>query len=261
MIKKIAIMPHPPVLIPEIGKNEWHKVRKTYEAMEKVAQEFVDEKINKVLVISPHGPAYSRIVAVNIEEQLKGDLSDFNYPKKYIFSNIMDFSEDLVNNGFYSLKATLDHGALVPLYFFKKTNPGIEVVSISTGFMGMKELEKMGKVIGKLLNNNDKYKNEDYGIIVSSDLSHRLKEESYYGFSEEGPVFDKMVYEKIKEGKLEEIKNIPLNIVDGAGQCGFIPLVFLSYILSGLRVKTIVLNYEGPFGVGYLVGKGDVFYD
>jgi hypothetical protein len=41
MIKKIAIFPHPPVVIPEIGKNGWQLVRKTFSAMESVGRSFL----------------------------------------------------------------------------------------------------------------------------------------------------------------------------------------------------------------------------
>jgi aromatic ring-opening dioxygenase LigB subunit len=261
MIKKIGIFPHPPIVIPEIGKDESNKIAKTYESMERLAKEFIDEGITKILIISPHGPAYSRMLAINVNERLIGDLKNFNYYKKFEFKNISKLSVEFLGKDFYPIKAPLDHGVLVPLYFFEKLGKEIEVISISTGFMEKKELEKMGKIIGCILNGDSVYKKEDFGLIVSADLSHRLKEDSYYGFSEEGSVFDEMVFEAVQNGKVEELINIPAEIVEGAGQCGYIPLLLAAFAVSGLKVSSEVFSYEKPFGVGYLVGKGDIEYE
>jgi len=261
MIKKIGIFPHPPVVLPEIGGNEYLKVINTYKAMEELAKEFIQSGIKKLIVISPHGPVYSRMLGVNISDTLQGDLSQFDYLKKYIFKNNLSLAKELVEDGFYPVKSNLDHGVLVPLYFFEKLDHNLEVVSISTGVMGIDELLEKGKFIQNLLNNGESYKDEDYGIVVSADLSHRLKEDSHYGFSEDGPIFDKMVYDYIALGKMEKIKEIPEDIVDGAGQCGFNPLILGSSAIQGLNVRTEVFSYEKPFGVGYLIGKGDVFYE
>jgi len=261
MIKKIGIFPHPPVVIPEIGKNESSKVAKTYKSMEKLAKEFVDDGIKKILILSPHGPAYSRMLAINISDILCGDLKDFGFNEKIEFKNNLKISNELSTRGFYPIKVPLDHGVLVPLYFFDKLKAEVELVSISTGFMGKKELERMGKIIGNILQRDINYKNDDFGLIVSADLSHRLKSDSYYGFSEDGPVFDKMVCEAVDTGKVEELINIPMEIVEGAGQCGYIPLLLAAFAVSGFKVNSEVLSYEKPFGVGYMVGKCDIYYE
>lgn len=261
MLKKIGILPHPPIVLPEIGRKDAQLVDKTYKAMESIGQEFASEGINKIVVISPHGLAPSRMHAVNTGEILKGNLGQFNYAKEFNFKNNIQLVKKLVENDFYGIETELDHGVLVPLYFLEKLIPDLEIVSISSGFTNMEDLEEKGKVIANLLNRDDSFNNENFGLIISADLSHRLKEDSHYGFAEEGPVFDRMIYEAIEEGRLDKIKDIPENIVEGAGQCGFIPLILASFALSGLKIKTKVLSYEKPFGVGYLVGKGDIYYD
>lgn len=261
MLKKIGIFPHPPVVIPEVGKRDSSIVDKSYQAMDRLAKEFADEAINKVVIISPHGPAPSGMHLVNTAETLKGNLGAFNYFKDFTFKNNMLMVKELIKNGYYGLENELDHGALVPLYFLEKHIPDLELVSISSGFTKIKDLEEKGKVIGKLLNKDKSFNNENFAIVISGDLSHKLKKDSHYGFIKEGPIFDRMVYEAIEEGRLDKIKDIPENIVHGAGQCGFIPLVLASFAVGELQIKAEVFSYEKPFGVGYLVGKGDIYYD
>lgn len=48
------IAPHPPIIIPEIGRGETKKVQATIKALEKLALEIKKLKPNKLIVISPH---------------------------------------------------------------------------------------------------------------------------------------------------------------------------------------------------------------
>ena len=41
----------------------------------------------------------------------------------------------------------------------------------------------------------------------------------------------------------------------------WISLLFYAFAVSGLKVSSEVFSYEKPFGVGYLVGKGDIEYE
>ncbi len=51
---------------------------------------------------------------------------------------------------------------------------------------------------------------------------------------------------------------IPESLRWMAGECGYRSLVVLFGILAGRHCMTRVLSYEGPFGVGYLVGSVDL---
>ena len=53
-----AVTPHPPILIPTIGKAELATIANTKEAMEKLEQEFYLAKPNVVLIISPHSSIF-----------------------------------------------------------------------------------------------------------------------------------------------------------------------------------------------------------
>ena len=267
MLKMMGIFPHPPVIIPEIGRNEWTKVKKTYDAMEKLAQDFAKAGIRRFVVLSPHGPAFQSTLLINSEEILRGDLKNYDFHKEYEFQNMKTIIEKIIrhrknpgnlfvlsgNLGFrdYMVKKTLDHGVLVPLYFLEKEIDDIELVSISTGFLSEEEMLLAGEIIAEVLDEQE----EDYGVVISGDLSHRLSHESYYGFAEEGIVFDRKIAEAFEKEELEKIAEIDEIIVEEAGQCGYIPLVIASGMLQGRAYQSEVINYEHPFGIGYLVGK------
>lgn len=48
------ILPHPPVLIPEIGKKQIKEAKKTAEAFAFVAREIAEKKPDTIIIISPH---------------------------------------------------------------------------------------------------------------------------------------------------------------------------------------------------------------
>jgi aromatic ring-opening dioxygenase LigB subunit len=56
MLVFAAITPHPPIILPEIGGLELAKVKKTVNAMKKLAKIFKESKPEKVVIISPHPP-------------------------------------------------------------------------------------------------------------------------------------------------------------------------------------------------------------
>lgn len=64
--------------------------------------------------------------------------------------------------------------------------------------------------------------------------------------------------EIIKEGKLEKFLEMDKDMVEEAGECGLRSLQILAGILDGLPLKSQVLSYEGPWGVGYMTAYFEV---
>ena len=48
------MVPHPPMIIPEIGKGREESVRETIDAYEKVAEEIARLKPETIIITSPH---------------------------------------------------------------------------------------------------------------------------------------------------------------------------------------------------------------
>lgn len=267
MLRMIGIFPHPPIVLPEVGRNEWIKVKKTYEAMESLAKDFLSEGIKKLIIISPHGPGFRDSLLISNEEELTGDLGNFNFEKKYLFKNDLDMATAIYehpenkNNlfvltnpsgsGSFSVRPSLDHGVLVPMYFLEKELGQPEVVNISPGFMTDQALLKAGQIIADVI---DQQK-EPTAVVISADLSHRLDQSGYYGFAEAGPVFDAAVCDALAKNKVEDVLRIDPEITEEAGQCGYIPLVLSAGMLRNKKYTSELLHYEHPFGVGYMVSK------
>lgn len=53
-IKACFIVPHPPLILPQIGKGEERGIQKTIDAYEKIGKEISQLKPDTIIVITPH---------------------------------------------------------------------------------------------------------------------------------------------------------------------------------------------------------------
>jgi len=145
-----------------------------------------------------------------------------------------------------------DWGFNVPLFFLAKDFKG----EIQTHLIGSEEprfyFEKGKEVYKSTISNI----NSKIALIASGDLSHCLREDGPYGFYPDGPKFDKTLIESLRKKDIETFLKLE-EMFPEAGECGLRSFCFLLGILeaSGLNWQVEILSYEGPFGVGYLVGN------
>lgn len=71
------MVPHPPLIVPEIGKGEERGIRETTEAYEKAAGEIAALKPETIVVISPHTVMYADYFHVSPGKEAEGDFRQF----------------------------------------------------------------------------------------------------------------------------------------------------------------------------------------
>ena len=54
------LMPHPPIIVPNIGKGEELRLYETSLTFHEVAQEIASIKPETIIMITPHGPMFFR---------------------------------------------------------------------------------------------------------------------------------------------------------------------------------------------------------
>jgi len=262
MLNFAAISPHPPLIIPTIGRPADIKlVTKTIEGMEKLAEKFAKAKPEIVLVISPHGPVDFNNFTINQSPTLAGHFYNFgDFDTELIFKNDQNLIEKIekeAKNKKIPLRLVnigeLDHGALVPLYYLAKGLPNFKLVPIAFSYLDLEIHFKFGQILNKVIS-GERF-SANYGIIASGDLSHRLTPDAPAGYSPRGKEFDEKLVELIKEKDVKEILNLDPDLVEEAGECGYRSIIILLGALDGINYKPEILSYEGPFGVGYLVAN------
>lgn len=246
MINFAAFTPHPPIIIPEVGKENLKEVKKTIDAMKKLARICEEKNPKNLIVISPHGLVFPEKINLVNAKKTRGDFSQFGAGEvSFHFENnlgLVNKLSNLTESDNDSEYAELDHGVLVPLYYLTK-NIKPKIIELNYAWQDAEFHWQFGQKLGEIL---EKYP-EDCGLVASGDLSHVLLQ------SELGREFDQMIKNIITENRLSALLNISEELLEQAGECGFRSLCILAGALSNFKkTKSEILSYEGPFGVGYL---------
>jgi AmmeMemoRadiSam system protein A len=266
MITYAALSPHPPLIIPDIGGENIEDVHETVQGMQTMARELLYSSPDTIIFLTPHGNVFSDAIAGLSEPVLEGDFLQFGSKRKITVENdtslLTEIEELSVQVGitFISLNEKiarvnrlnpkLDHGILVPLYYLQKAgmDADIQVIAISISYLSLLELYTFGSLIRKAADNQGKR----IAVLASGDMSHRLKDEGPYGYHPDGPVFDELVKKYLESKDVISILNIPEQVRENAGECGYRSLVIMLGALDGYQFESQVFTYQGPFGVGYL---------
>lgn len=266
-IEGVLYSPHPPILIPEVGRGEENGAQATLEGMERLAKAAADLAPDVIVCITPHGPVFQDGLCVMQGESLSGDFGQFGQPRVGMelpidqkitkgFMGLLDkggiphIAMDDGKARQYGVKRGLDHGCLVPLYFIRKQYEGFKIVHITIGLLPLAEMY----AAGRLLSESVAEAGVRTVVLASGDLSHCLSDQGPYHYHPKGEVFDHRVESVIASGNLMELAQIPADLYEPAGQCGLPSFVMGAGALDGRKVETEVFSYEGPFGVGYLTG-------
>ncbi len=266
MITYGALSPHPPVLIKEIGGERCQELQATIGAMHSMSTELLATAPDSIVFLTPHGNVFGDCISYLSEERLAGDLGDFGQPKlRTSLPNDLELLESIAalaeKKGLefigisqeiarrHKLNARLDHGILVPLYFLQEAGMGeLPILAISIGLLDNHALYSFGQLIQEASNRLGRR----VAVVASGDMSHALKEEGPYQFNPDGPRFDQCIVDALSAGDFASILQIPAELRENARECGYPSLLILLGTLDGFKPDRMLVNYEGPFGVGYL---------
>lgn len=259
-----AITPHPPIIVPEVGRGRLADVEPTVDAMRRLEEETARLRPDTIVLLSPHAPLALERMSVSLAEAYHGSLAQFGVPgvalelpgNRELAEGILRESLDRevpvqpLRDGGEGVE--LDHGALVPLYFLTGALDYVpSFVLLSFSLQGVAVHLDFGAAVAAAIDAHQ----ERVLFVASGDLSHRLTPDAPAGYSPRGGEFDRQVVEAVEAGSAEQLVAIPRELVESAGECGYRSLLVLFGLLQGLDYRTQVFSYEGPFGVGYLVGE------
>lgn len=254
-----CIVPHPPLLIPDIGHGNEKAISDTIRALESLSDMLRQAGAETLVVVSPHGASIPDAMGVATCKDITGSLGSWgSHLADFRFDNDKDFVKALqaeakaasiplesIGKKSYSL----DHGVLVPMHFLHKGARGLPLVPLTFSWLSLEQHYSFGQAVRRAAEKSGR----KVALIASGDLSHRLIPEAPAGYDPQGQVFDNKIVEAIKAWDVQAILNLDIKLIEQAGECGLRSILILLGALSGLKVKPEVLSYEGPFGVGYLV--------
>ena len=71
------IVPHPPIVLPEVGRGEEKKIQKTADAINEVARRIAEIEPEVIIITSPHTTIYSDYFHISPGKKARGDLRRF----------------------------------------------------------------------------------------------------------------------------------------------------------------------------------------
>lgn len=261
------IVPHPPIILPEVGRGEEKKIQKTIDAYDEISRRISELKPETIIITSPHSTLYPNYFHVSPGSKAKGDFRQFmvydvdieaEYDTELVQMITRTAQESNVPAGIQGERDnSLDHGTLVPLYFINKFYSEYKLVRIGLSRLSTATHYKFGRIISQAVE-----KLERRAVFVASgDLSHKLLEDGPYGFAPEGPEFDKKVTEAMAKGDFMSFMSFSLSFCNRAAECGLRSFIIMAGALDGKSVKPELLSYEGTFGVGYAVASFEITGD
>ncbi len=255
-----SITPHPPILIPTIGKENLEKLKSTRASLKILNQKLIENEIETLIIISPHGIISEDHFIINSASNFEASFEEFGDFSVKISVNgdlelVNHIKEGMINSPIQIIEEKkLDHGCGVPLFYLIKNLPNLKILPIYFTQLSLEDHFNFGKNLNKILKNNKK----KIAIISSGDLSHRLTKNAPAGYSPKGKKFDNKLIELINNKKTQEILNLNENLINDAGECGLRSIIILLGALEELKYEPQILSYEGPFGVGYLVASFEI---
>lgn len=256
-VKGAVMVPHPPLIIPDVGRGQEKAIQATINAYHKAAKKIASWKPDTVVVLSPHSIMYADYFHISPGTGARGDFGQFRAPQVKIQ---VQYDTELVEALSQEAEAReipagtmgerdsrLDHATMIPLWFlnhyytdYKTVRIGLSGLPLSQHYMLGQCIQKAAELCGR-----------NIVVIGSGDLSHKLKEDGPYGFQKEGPEYDSRIMEVMGAAAFDQLFDFTEEFCDKAAECGHRSFVIMAGTLGRLAVKAEKLSHEGTFGVGY----------
>jgi len=246
-------MPHPPILVPQIGKDRLKEAEQSKKALEEISARIKGKDPDTIVIVTPHGSVGQASVPVYTSHIFEGNLAMFGLNRPaFSFKGDPQLGLAVVKETPLAIacqETVLDHGVLVPLFYPLAAGVKKPILPIAIAFLPLAKLFEFGQALAKTADRLGRR----VCLIASADMSHRLTPDAPSGYSPRGKVFDEKLVELVKRYDVDGILQFDPVLAEEAGQDSLWSIAILLGALAGQKVKSEVLSYEGPFGVGYMV--------
>jgi aromatic ring-opening dioxygenase LigB subunit len=257
MIVFAAIVPHSPLLLPSIGKEQTEKFSLTLKAMQVLEQDLYAAKPDTIVLMSPHGPMYPDAFSAHAAPSYRGTLKEFGDHATMIERKgdalILDRVHRHMREADIPFTLTsqqeLDYGHTIPLTLLTPHLPSIRLLPLSLSHLDGRAHFTFGNELKSVLHNETRR----IALIASADLSHHVNPASVHGETAEGKKFDRAMREAVADRHIPDVLALEPSLLEKAGQCGYLPIVTLLGALEHMNCQPEELCYEAPFGVGHMV--------
>ncbi len=252
-----CMLPHPPIILPEVGHGEEKKISATAEAFSKAADMIASLHPDTIVISSPHTVMYADYFHISPGKEAHGDMGRFGAAQvemsvEYdaelaeLVAGLAEM-EGIPAGGDGQRDPSLDHGVMVPLYFILPKYSEFKLLRVGLSGLPLSEHYRLGQCITQALAQLGRRA----VYVASGDLSHKQKEDGPYGLAPEGPQYDERIMRVMGSGNFGELFDFDESFCDKAAECGHRSFVMMAGALDGRAVIAEELSHEATFGVGY----------
>ncbi len=251
------MVPHPPLIVPEVGKGGEKVIEETTAAYEKAAEFVAALKPETLVISSPHVVMYGDYLHIPPGDSVGGDLRQFNarevgmyleYDVELRDAIIKNCDENSFPAGTMGERnPELDHGTMVPLYFILKKISDVKIVRLGISGISLSEHYLMGMMIKKAA--------EETGrrvvYVASGDLSHKLQYNGPYGFDPRGPEYDEKIMDVMGAGQFDALMDFDSELLEKSAECGHRSFIMMAGAFDRTKLDIKRLSHQDVTGVGY----------
>lgn len=251
------MVPHPPMIVPAVGRGSEAQITATTRAYEQVADEIAHLRPDTIIISSPHSVLYADYFHISPGKKASGSFSRFgaskvNFKEPYdteLAALIGELADErgLPAGPLGERDKSLDHGTMVPLWFIRQKLKDFCLVRVGLSGLPLTDHYRLGQTIRDAV---DKLGRRAV-IVGSGDLSHKLQAYGPYGFAPEGPVYDERIMDVMGRAAFGELFDFDEAFCDKAAECGHRSFVIMAGALDGRAVTASALSHEDVTGVGY----------
>lgn len=251
------MVPHPPMIVPAVGRGSEAQIEATRRAYARVAEDIAALAPETIIIASPHATMYADYFHISPGRRAEGSFARFRAPQVYFEEEYdadlaktverLAIADGLPAGTRGQRDPQLDHGTMVPLYFIRQVCTGFKLVRVGLSGLPLEEHYRLGQLIQRAV--------EETGrravFVASGDLSHKLQGYGPYGFAPEGPEYDERIMDVCGRAAFGELFDFDEGFCERAAECGHRSFVIMAGALDGVAVEAEVFSHEDVTGVGY----------
>mgnify|MGYP003876374855 CR=1 FL=1 len=251
-----ALFPHAPVLVPEVGRGEEERVGQTRAALDRMVADLLSLFPQQAVLVSPHGPHFPGKTAFPHKDPLEGDLAYFRAPGSRVSlplatALLSALEEEARDTGLDLLPLPgeeLEYASVVPLLFLVRGGGALPLLVLWPS-LDRERLFELGGAVARAAERTGKRT----AVLISGDLSHRLKPDAPAGYHPRARLFDREVTRALERGEAEALMALDEELRELAGEDVLHALPVMLGALEGWEVEPKLYSYQAPYGVGYAV--------
>ena len=250
-----AVLPHPPILLPEIGQGRESAASGTLAAYRTIGRRLQELEVERCVLISSHG-----IVTLNrfhlLTGALRGNFGPFGAEQlefgrdadpELVEAILIKAQELAVPLSPVSSWETGDHASGVPLLLLGGSVPK-RVAIVSMSFLDAEAHLSFGRTIGEAVASLD----GRTAVLASGDGVHTLSEESPYGFHPLAAETHAQIERSLEHWDQSALIDLDPAVRADVDESVVSPALILMGALHGLSCRPRILSAEAPWGVGYV---------